>query len=118
MSQRIEITEAFFRLLAKSSAAKRKILLAGATNEQLKGLFEICLNLIRGNLPFGTKQKKTFRRKRHLIRDLANKRISIKKKRELLDQRGGAAFVSGLATFALPLLAQLIASGVKKITKK
>ena len=60
MSQRIEITEAFFRLLAKSSAAKRKILLAGATNEQLKGLFEICLNLIRGNLPFGVKEKKRF----------------------------------------------------------
>ena len=118
MSQRLEITEAFLRLLANSSIPKRKILLAGATNEQYKGLFEICLNLLRGNLPLGTKEKKKFRRNRHLVRNLANKRISIKKKRDLLNQRGGAAFVSGLATFALPLLAQLIASGVKRVTKK
>ena len=118
MSQRLEITEAFLRLLADSSTPKRKILLASATNEQLKGLFEICLNLLRGNLPLSANDKTQFRRKRNLVRSLANKRISIKKKKKLLGQRGGAAFVSGLATFALPLLAQLIASGVKRVTKR
>ena len=48
MSKRLEITEAFLRLLAHSSKPKRKILLQGATNEQYKGLFELCLNLLRG----------------------------------------------------------------------
>lgn len=118
MSKRLAITEAFLRLLAHSSTQKRKLLLAGATNEQFKGLLEVCLNLLRGNLPLGVKDKTKFRRNRHLIRSLANKRISIKKKREFLNQRGGAAFVGSLATFALPLLAQLIASGVKRATKR
>ena len=80
MSKRLAITEAFLRLLAHSSTQKRKLLLAGATNEQFKGLLEVCLNLLRGNLPLGVKDKTKFRRNRHLIRSLANKRISIKKK--------------------------------------
>lgn len=117
MSKRLEITEAFLRLLVNSSRPKRKILLQGATNEQYKGLFELCLNLLRGNLPLSGKDQKQFHRQRYLIRDLANKRISIKKKKELINQRGGA-LIASLATFALPLVAQLIASGVKRVVSQ
>ena len=118
MSKRLEITEAFLRLLAHSSKPKRKILLQGATNEQYKGLFELCLNLLRGQLPVSSNDKRNFYPQRYLIRDLANRRISIKRKKELINQRGGA-LVASLATFALPLQAQLIASGVKRaVTRK
>lgn len=118
MSKRLAITEAFLRLLVNSSKPKRKLLLQGATNEQYKGLFELCLNLLRGQLPLSGADKKNFHRQRYLIRDLANRRISIKRKKKLINQRGGA-LVASLATFALPLVAQLIASGVKRaITRK
>ena len=43
--------EPFLHLLARSSAKRRKFLLKQATKEELASLFEICLNILRGNLP-------------------------------------------------------------------
>ena len=49
MATRLEITENFAIKLADASRKERKKLLKNASKEQLKGLFEICLNIIRGN---------------------------------------------------------------------
>ena len=51
MATRLEITENFANKLADASRKERKKLLKNASEEQLKGLFEICLNIIRGNVP-------------------------------------------------------------------
>ena len=51
MATRLEITENFASKLADISRKERKKLLKNASEEQLKGLFEICLNIIRGNVP-------------------------------------------------------------------
>ena len=51
MATRLEITENFAYQLADASRKERKKLLKNASEEQLKGLFEICLNIIRGNVP-------------------------------------------------------------------
>ena len=112
MSKRLEITKEFVNLLAKSSAKRRKVLLRNASNTQLKGLFEVCLNIIRGNLPLDAVQFKRMKRHRKTLETLVNRRIPIYKKREVINQKGG--FVATLAKFALPLLTHVIATQIAK----
>lgn len=112
MSKRLEMTNAFIKLLANSSTHQRKILLRGASNEQLKGLFELCLNIVRGNLPVSGVQFRRLKRERKTLETLANRRVPIYQKRNIINQKGG--FLGQLATFAIPLLAHIVASKLKK----
>ena len=116
MSKRLEITKEFVNLLAKSSAKRRKVLLRNASNTQLKGLFEVCLNIIRGNLPLDAVQFRRMKRHRKTLETLVNRRIPIYKKREVINQKGG--FVASLAKYALPLLTHVIATQIGKIGRR
>ena len=112
MSTRLEMTDAFNKVLAKSSAKQRKLLLRGATNEQLKGLFELCLNIIRGNLPLSNAEFHKLKRHRKTLESLASRRVPLYKKREIVNQKGG--FIGAVANLAIPLLASIIANRLKK----
>lgn len=112
MSKRLEIACAFIKSLANSSLARRKFLLRHATTAELKGLCEICMNLKRGRIPLDSNTFKSFKRQRKTITALANKRVSLKKKKELVNQKGG--FIGKLAIFALPLLTDIIARQIQK----
>lgn len=108
MSKRLEITETFIRALAKSSAQRRKALLRTASKDELYGLFELCLNIIRGNLPLNKAALHRLRHHRKAIEDLSSRRISLQKKKRIINQKGG--FLAPLAQIALPLLAHLVMS--------
>ena len=110
MATRIEVTKDFVYKLADSTRKERKVLLKNATEEQLKGLFEICLNLQRGNLPMEQVEFRHFKRHKNTINALASKKVPMYKKRKIMNQTDG--FLSSVATFALPLLAQLIQHGI------
>ena len=112
MTKRLKLTEQFVKTLARSSPHTRKTLLRSATNAQLKGLCELCLNILHGNLPLDTATFQRFKRNRKVIEDLSNRRIPLYKKRDIINQKGG--FLGTLATFAIPLLAQVIASKLQK----
>ena len=112
MTKRLEITEAFIHELARTTPRRRKVVLKHATNTQLKGLFELCLNIIRGNLPIDKTAFQRLKRHRTTIETLGNRRVPLYKKREILNQKGG--LLGQLATFALPLLTHLIASRFAK----
>ena len=112
MSTRLEMTDAFIKVLAKSSVKQRKLLLRGATNEQLKGLFELCLNIIRGNLPLSNAEFHKLKRHRKTLESLASRRVPLYKKREIVNQKGG--FIGAVANLAIPLLASIIANRLKK----
>lgn len=106
MSTRIRANQAFLHLLARSTGERRRSLLKHATKEELMALFEICLNLLRGNLNIKGKDYEKLKRQRHLIRKLADKRVKINEKKKIVNQKGG--FVSTLAAIAVPALAQLL----------
>ena len=109
MATRLEITKDFAYKLAKSTRKERKALLKNATEERLKGLFEICLNMQRGNLPMEQVAFQRFKRHRNTLKALASKNVPMYKKRKVMNQKGG--FLSSVAAFALPLLTQLIQHG-------
>ena len=112
MSKRLVIASSFITTLANSNPTRRKYILRHATKAELKGLFEVCLNLLRGNLPVDAKTLKAFKRQRKTIEALSNKRVALKTKREIINQKGG--FVGKLAIFALPLLTDLISRAFSK----
>lgn len=112
MSKRIELSRSFLYTLAHSSAKRRKLLLSNATKAELNALFEICLNVIRGNLPLDPTTFKKFRRERKVIETLSNRSVPLKTKQKIVNQKGG--FIGKLALFALPLLADVASKLLKK----
>ena len=106
MSKRLQDNQPFLQLLARSSAKRRKALVKQATKEELAALFEICFNILRGNLPLSTHMHKKLERERQTLRTLADKKISLKRKKKVINQKGG--FLGTVASIALPLLASLI----------
>ena len=93
-------------MLSRSSAKRRKALIKQATREELATLFEICFNILRGNLPLNTYMKKKLKRERHTLRTLADKKVSLQRKKKVANQKGG--FLGTVASIALPLIASLL----------
>ena len=82
----------------------RKLLL------QQKGLVtscsECCLNILNGNITLTETEKNRLKKYKHLLRQLASKRIAVKKKQHLLIQKG-SGFLPLLLIPALTVLSQL-----------
>lgn len=113
MSKSIEASFDFIKKLSGSSFLQRKQLLKHVSNKDLKALSELCLNLILGNIKIDKKLKTKFKRYKKPIQLLANKRIPLKKKKRIINQKGSAGFLLPLASIALPLIADF----VRKISK-
>ncbi len=106
MSKRLQNNQPFLHLLSRSSAKRRKALVKQATKDELAALFEICFNILRGNLPLNSYMKKKLKKERHTIRTLADKKVPNHKKKKVVQQKGG--FLGTIAGLALPLLASLL----------
>jgi len=78
----------FLNMLLKSNSKYRKHLLVGAPPEILNLLSECALNLLRGGVVLNPKEKKALRPHRMVLRQLASKKISNRKKKTLI-QKGG-----------------------------
>lgn len=100
--------EPFLQMLASSAPKRRKILLQDATSKEIEGLCEVCINILKDNIKLNDKQRRTLRRKKWVIRDLADKNTSKIKCRKTINQHGG--FLGNIVAIALPLITQLLAS--------
>ena len=58
-----------------------------ATEEHLKGLFEICLNMIRGNLTIKPVDFQRFKRHKDTLTALASKKVLMYTKQRILNQK-------------------------------
>src|ERR1700755_1724463 len=72
-----------------------------------KCVCEICLNLIKGNIPLNKPQKVKLRRHKNIIRKLARKVKNLKNKMKLL-QKGSGVFLPLLFSVISPLLSKII----------
>lgn len=107
----------FIKRLASASPAERRHVLLNASNKNLKAIAEICLNLIRGNIQVDNKTKTRFKRHQKPILLLANRKTSLKRKKQIINQKGSGAFLAPLASLALPLIATLAERTIKKVIK-
>lgn len=92
-----------FRKLKTSDKCK----LIGEDKKFVQCICEICLNLLKGNVPLNKPQKGKLCRHRRTIRKLARNIKNNKNKKKLL-QRGGGVFLPLLFSIVTPILTKLL----------
>ena len=96
-------------VLAKAKPKLAKQLIAGAEPSLVKTLSQCSKNVLRGNLPLNTTQKRKLSRYANSLRTLSKKSGTVKKKKVLL-MKGG--FAGALAGVVAPLLLNLLTKGL------
>ena len=90
------------QVLAKCRPRQRKRFIMHAHKDLINCISEVCTNTLKGNVPLKPAQKKALVRYKRHLRQVADKRNSNKKRREILVQKGG--FIGALIG---PLLSTL-----------
>ena len=118
MSKLLEKNIEFLNSLSHCKCSKRRELLQNASRDNIKALCEVCLNLLLGNIQVNAEQIKKLRRHRKSIEALADRKLALKRKKEVLNQRGGALGAAVIAATLLPTLYKTIKNAVQKRKKK
>lgn len=106
MSARMHQHETFLKLIAATSPRQRKAMLESASPGQILAICETALNILNQLIPLSEGQIQKLHRHRHIIRTLADSKVSVAKKRShLLKQKGG--FFTLLIPPALEILRAL-----------
>ena len=107
MSRLIKKHWSYLQLLMNTtSKQQRKQLLDTITNDQLRALTEVIVNLLQSILPITPSHKPKLKRHRNIIRRLGDTTISSKKKKELLCKQG--AVIANLLKSVEPALKDYI----------
>lgn len=89
----------------------RKSILENADISFIKTLIECVQNTLNGNVPLNEKELKKIKRFRKVLRELLSSKCKLEKKRQIIIQSGGGAF--------LPiLLAPIVTAAISHFFKK
>jgi len=111
MAYRVRKHLPLLKLLKKAKPKLRKKLLASADKELLHFFTEAAHNVLKGNVKLSPGQKKALSRHKKPIRALAQRRLSLKKKRQVLLQKGG--FLPALLGPIIGIVTSLIGNLVR-----
>ena len=110
MSERLKNKFCELKVLSQAKPDARRAIIAQADGELIRAICECCLNILNGTVKLTPKQKKRLTRHKNCLRDLADKKQSLKSKREkLITQRGGAlpALLAPIIGLAASLIGDL-----------
>ena len=96
--------------MMQATPQTRKKLVKDSPSEVIRCVSECCHNVLKGNVHLSSAQKKKLYPNRQHLRRLASKSISVKKKKNILNKKGG--FLSLLAPALLPLLGKAVIGGI------
>ena len=96
--------------MMQATPQTRKKLVKDSPSEVIRCVSECCHNVLKGNVHLSSAQKKKLYPSRQHLRRLASKSISVKKKKQILNQKGG--FLSLLAPALLLLLGKAVIGGI------
>ena len=88
MSVRLRNQTPMLRVLCKSSPKVARDIIKTADNALIKCICECSHNLLRGNISVSSKKKSKLKRHKKALRDIAKKKVSLKRKRKII-QTGG-----------------------------
>ena len=97
MSKGMKGSQPYLQILAKAKPKLRKILIENVPESVITAIYESCLNTLKGVIPLTPRQKRRLAPYNTQLRALANRKVSRKRKKTYLTQRGGA-----LLPFVLP----------------
>ena len=96
--------------MMQATPQTRKKLVKDSPSEVIRCDPECCHNVLKGNVHLPSAQKKKLYPSRQHLRRLTSKSISVKKKKQILNQKGG--FLSLFAPALLPLLGKAVIGGI------
>ena len=99
----------YLQVLAKCKPKLRKLLIEHGPVSLVTSISECALNLLKGVIPLTPRQKRRLARYKAHLRGLANKKVSRKKKKQFLNQKGG-----NLLTALLPPVLTVLGSLLTK----
>ena len=105
MSSAVERALPLLQTLVSSKPILRKAIIDHATPDLIHAVTEIVYNMLKGVIELTADQKRRLSRHKEEFRALVNKRLSVKKKRKILNQRGTGAALAALIPIAISLLA-------------
>ena len=94
-----------FHLLPKNI---KKSILKHLDCKSINLICEICINILKKNIPLKPEVLRKFRRHRHIIKRLVDKDTPLKRKKFVLNQRGSGFFLPLLFSAVAPLISKLI----------
>jgi hypothetical protein len=100
--KRLKANNHTLHVLKDSNPCVRKAILKGGSDDLIKTLCEICLNVLNGNVKISKKCKTVLNKNKNTLRYLATSHQPISKKRKILVQKGGF----------LPIILEGILSGL------
>ena len=89
MSKRVKKNAETLRFLAHCTPKQRKLLLESADKELVTTICECTMNVLKGNVPITKAHKKKLSRYKQHLRNIADKKKSSLKRKEILIQKGG-----------------------------
>lgn len=76
------------RLLTLATPSAHKQIIGKANRELIDSVCECCNNILKGRVPLKQKEKVKLSKYKNKLRDLAKKKLSLRKKRHII-QKGG-----------------------------
>ena len=113
MSRRIKRNAVLLKALYHATPQKRKDIIAHCSPDFLQALCEIALNLLKGNIPLAPSQFRNLKRQKKIIRLLADKKIGLKRKHQVLKKQKGG-FILPLLSAAVPLIGNLLGGLIQR----
>ena len=90
MSKRLQDHAPYLHVLVNGTAKQLEGILRGANKKLIYCLCECALNVLQGNVKLHNSEKDKLRKHKQPLRVLADKRVALGRKRELLlNQKGG-----------------------------
>ena len=92
--------------LVASKPILRKAIIEHASPDLINAISEIVWNTLKGVIKLTPQQKRRLSRHKEEFRSLVNKKLSVKKKRKILNQKGTGAGLAALIPLALAVLSR------------
>ena len=90
MSKRMKGSLPYLQVLAKSKPKLRKLIIDHAPPDVITAICECSLNTLKGVIPLTPRQKRRLAPYKIHLGELANKKVSRKRKKTYLTQKGGS----------------------------
>ena len=105
MSKRMRGSLPYLQVIVKSKPKLRKLLIDNVPENVITAICECSLNLLKGVIPVTQRQKRRLARYKTHLRALASEKVSRKRKKLYLNQKGG-----NLLTALLPPVLSVLGS--------
>lgn len=115
MSSRLRRNYPLLQWLSSAKPKSRASVLKSVDNDVIETICEVCLNVLKGNVPLSAAHKRRLSKHKHIYRKLVSPRVSLKQKRVLVQKGGFAPLFMGMLPMALPIVSKLLQGVVKGV---